>query len=90
MSELNEEPANRAERYIGTLETAVKRQQIKQQNQPIRLENVEKVWGTIRRYINDARYYLDIGKPTTSLACVAYAEGLLDALAFLELTESTT
>ena len=31
--------------------------------------------------------HLEDKKPVTSLACIAYAEGLLDALKFLELIE---
>jgi hypothetical protein len=38
--------------------------------------------------LKDARFYLDNGKPTTSLASIAYAEGLLDALKFLNLTKA--
>ena len=38
-------------------------------------------------YVKDARHYASTRKPVTSLACVAYAEGLLDALKFLELVE---
>jgi len=38
-------------------------------------------------YSKDAKHYLETKKPVTSLACIAYAEGLLDALKFLELIE---
>lgn len=34
-------------------------------------------------YLSDARYYLEKGDTFTALACIAYAEGLLDALARL-------
>lgn len=33
-----------------------------------------------RDYLNDAKYYLEKGDYITSLSCIAYAEGLLDAL----------
>ncbi|WP_440059290.1 DUF357 domain-containing protein [Thermogladius sp. 4427co] len=33
-----------------------------------------------RAYMDDAKYYIDKGDYFTSLACIAYAEGLLDAL----------
>jgi len=36
-----------------------------------------------RLYVNDARYYLENGDVFTALACVAYAEGLIDALRWL-------
>lgn len=38
-------------------------------------------------YVNDAKHYAKNRKPVTSLACVSYAEGLLDAMKFLELAE---
>lgn len=38
-------------------------------------------------YVKDARHYAEKRKPVTSLACIAYAEGLLDALKFLELAD---
>lgn len=41
----------------------------------------------VKGYVNDARHYAEKQKPVTSLACVAYAEGLLDALKFLELVD---
>jgi FAD synthetase len=42
-----------------------------------------------KRYLEDAKYYLDNGKPETSLASVAYCEGLLDALRMLGYVEFT-
>ena len=50
-------------------------------------DQVEKVMELVRGYTKDARHYLESKKPVTSLACIAYAEGLLDALKFLELIE---
>ncbi len=41
----------------------------------------------VRAYLKDSRHYAEKRKPVTSLACVAYAEGLLDAMKFLELVE---
>jgi FAD synthetase len=41
----------------------------------------------VRGYVKDARHYAEKRKPVTSLACIAYAEGLLDALKFLELVD---
>jgi len=90
MNEVNEDPASRARRYIGITERAIQNQKFKEENHQIRPEDVKKIFDTIQRYINDARYYLAHGKATTALASVAYAEGLLDALKFLELSESVT
>ena len=47
--------------------------------------NIRKVDDAIQRYLKDAHYYLKNNKPTTSLASIAYAEGLLDALTLLGL-----
>lgn len=47
----------------------------------------EYVLDLARGYVKDARHYAMKRKPVTSLACVAYAEGLLDALKFLELVD---
>ena len=90
MNEVNEDPTNRARRYIGMIERTIQNQKFKDDNHQIRPEDVKKIFDTIHRYINDARYYLEHDKATTALASVAYAEGLLDALKFLELSESVT
>jgi hypothetical protein len=49
------------------------------------VENIRKVDDAIQRYLKDAHYYLKNNKTTTSLASIAYAEGLLDALTLLAL-----
>jgi FAD synthetase len=41
----------------------------------------------VRGYVKDAQHYAEKRKSVTSLACIAYAEGLLDALKFLELAD---
>jgi FAD synthetase len=40
-----------------------------------------------RRYVADSRYFLETGKPTTALASIAYAEGLLDSLNIMGLAD---
>jgi len=42
---------------------------------------------TVQRYLEDAKYYQDESKLETSLASVAYCEGLLDALRLLGIVE---
>jgi FAD synthetase len=90
MSELNEEPGVRARKYIANLTTAFQRITIKTEDTSVTALNIGRVSDSIRRYLQDARHYLDEGRATTSLASVAYAEGLLDALTFLELTQDGT
>ena len=48
---------------------------------------VDEIVDEAKRYLEDAKYYLKKGKPETSLASVAYSEGLLDALRMLGLVE---
>jgi FAD synthetase len=42
-----------------------------------------------RDYLNDAKYYYERGDYATSLSCIAYAEGLLDALRLLGLVKAS-
>jgi len=52
----------------------------------------EKIKGIIesaKHYLNDAKYYQERNKMETSLASVAYCEGLLDALRLLGVVEFT-
>lgn len=91
MSNLSEDPAERARRYIVSLESALGQLIPVKSESIVPAESIGKVFAdTIQRYLRDARYYLDNGKPTTSLASIAYAEGLLDALTFLGLTKPRT
>jgi len=48
---------------------------------------VENVIETAKRYLEDAKYYQRRSKLETSLASVAYCEGLLDALRLLGAVE---
>jgi len=85
---LTENPAERAERYIQALESAVAKNRILTGDVVVKSSNILRVSDAIGRYLRDARHYLKDQKPTTSLVSVAYAEGLLDALLFLELARS--
>jgi len=52
----------------------------------------EKIKGIIenaKHYLNDAKYYQETNQLETSLASVAYCEGLLDALRMLGVVEFT-
>jgi FAD synthetase len=48
---------------------------------------IESVIETAKRYLEDAKYYQRKNKLETSLASVAYCEGLLDALRLLGVVE---
>jgi len=84
MTEPQEDPTERARKYISSFEKALKGSTILKEVNRIDSATITKVTDAINRYLEDARYYLE-HKPTTSLASIAYAEGLLDALIFLGL-----
>jgi len=50
-------------------------------------EETKTVFDWAKRYLEDAKYYQEKGKIETSLASVAYCEGLLDALRLLGAVE---
>ncbi len=88
MKDLSEDPAERAREYVASFEKALTEFHPVDEDSLVRAENIARISDTIHRYLQDARYYLENDKPATSLASVAYAEGLLDALTFLELAKS--
>ncbi len=87
MSSINEDPASRARRYIENLTAEFEKISTTKTATLATTANIDRVTDAVRRYLQDARHYLGQGRATTSLASVAYAEGLLDALKFLELTQ---
>ena len=89
MMDISEDPAERARRYITSLERTLHELTPKNHDSLVKAENIGKVDDAIQRYLKDAHYYLKNNKPTTSLASIAYAEGLLDALTILGLINDT-
>ena len=87
MKRFSEDPKERAERYITNLSKAFDNMIMNHEDTLVSTTNISRVVDAIRRYTDDARHYLVDSRPTTSLASVAYAEGLLDALKFLELAK---
>ena len=86
MNELNEDAGSRARRYIAALKSALGKTRARTDDVGVTAVNIRRVADAVERYLQDAEHYLNEGRPSTSLASVAYAEGLLDALVFLELT----
>ena len=84
---VSENPAERAERYIQSFESALQKNQILIGDSSIKTASIKIVSDALQRYLKDARYYLKNQKPTTSLVSIAYAEGLLDAMVYLGLTK---
>ena len=87
MSTLSEDPAERAEHYIRSFEGALQKNRVLISDSPVKTASIKLVSDALQRYLKDAKYYLENQKPTTSLASIAYAEGLLDALVYLGLTK---
>jgi len=84
---VSENPAERAERYIQSFESALQKNRVLIVDSSVKTASIKTVSDALQRYLKDARYYLENQKPTTSLASISYAEGLLDALVYLGLTK---
>jgi len=65
----------RVQAYIDNVEHALKLID----SSKLKME-VREIIELVKSYVSDAKYYLDKGDSFTSLACIAYAEGLLDCL----------
>ena len=83
----SEDAAERARKYMEAFEKALRNFNPTQGDAHVKGEGIKRVSDALHRYLQDAHYYLANDKPTTALASIAYAEGLLDALTFLELTK---
>jgi FAD synthetase len=88
MSELSEDPAERSRKYIANFEQALQQLVPMQQDSMVKAQGISRISEAIEHYLKDAHHYLEHNKPSTSLAAIAYAEGLLDALKFLALVQT--
>ena len=70
-------------KYIGSAEKVLKQIQRPNTKLTIGAEEAGKVIEQAKTYLSDAKYYRDNGNLETSLASIAYCEGLLDALKLL-------
>ncbi len=84
---MRESASDRTSKYIEAASASLKRLQVKGLPATVKEPQVRHVLEMAQGYVKDARHYAEKQKPVTSLACVAYAEGLLDAIRFLELVE---
>jgi hypothetical protein len=84
---LRESASDRTTKYVEATSASLKR--LKTRNLPVTVaqSQFDHVLELVKGYVKDARHYAEKRKPVTSLACIAYAEGLLDALKFLELVD---
>jgi hypothetical protein len=80
---MSEDPGERTRTYLAAMEKSLKLAETTSNPDALRVVD------HARRYVADSRYFLETGKPTTALASVAYAEGLLDSLSIMGVTKST-
>jgi len=74
-------------KYIQNTERVFTEMTITQGSLHINEEKIGCVLETAKRYLEDAKYYRERNKLETSLASVAYCEGLLDGLRLLGVVE---
>jgi FAD synthetase len=84
---LKQSASDRAAKYVEMTSASLKRLRIRDLPATVNDLQVHYVLDMVRGYVNDAKHYAEKRRPVTSLACIAYAEGLLDAIKFLELVE---
>jgi len=84
---MRERAGERAAKYLKMTSQSLKALKVKRNRSSIRLSQTTYVLELARDYARDAEHYLGKRKPVTALACIAYAEGILDALKFLKLAE---
>ena len=84
---MKESASDRTAKYIGATSASLKRLKTRKLPATVAQSQFDHVLELVRGYVKDARHYAEARKPVTSLACIAYAEGLLDALKFLDLVD---
>jgi FAD synthetase len=84
---MREIAGERAAKYLETMTKSLRGLRIKKNPGMVSATQLDHVSELARDYARDAKHYLGDRKSVTALACIAYAEGLLDALKFLELAE---
>ncbi len=84
---MREDPAEKSSKYIKATTEALERLSTRKLPAAVSQKHLDRILELVQGYTRDARHYVESKKPVTSLACIAYAEGLLDALKFLELID---
>ncbi len=89
MLETSESTCKRAEKYIRSTKKILN--EIRKNAKEERMErlglNFKKLLDSIQRYLDDAKYFIEIRKCETALVASSYAEGLLDSLRYMDLVE---
>jgi len=81
---MSEDPGERTRAYLTAIEKSIKLAETIGNADALRVVDYAK------RYVADSKYFLETGKPTTALASVAYAEGLLDSLSIIGMVNTKT
>jgi len=84
---MRERAGERAARYLKATSQSLESLKVRKGGVRNHLSQTNYVLELARDYAGDAEHYLGTRKPVTALACIAYAEGLLDDLKFLQLAE---
>ncbi len=75
---------SRVEAYILNVEQALEKMELRSSE-----AKVKELVSLVKDYVEDAKYYLGKDDVFTALACIAYAEGLLDSLIRLGLVKAS-
>jgi hypothetical protein len=84
---MRESASDRTAKYVEMTSASLIRLKVTNLPATVNDSQVHYILDMVRGYVKDAKHYAEKRKPVTSLACIAYAEGLLDAIKFLELAE---
>lgn len=85
---MTETPREKAGKYLESIGTVLSSIEISKVTPNINERSIRSVITAARLYVEDAKHYLE-EKPSTALAAVSYAEGLLDALRLLGMVKFT-
>ena len=85
---MEETPAEKAKRYLSSVEKVLTTVELSKGSSSFDERLIQSVVNTARSYVDDAKHYLQ-ERPSTALAAVSYAEGLLDALRLLGIARFT-
>ena len=84
---MKEDALERSRRYVEITSASLSRLKLRKPLVSVHEHQVDYVLDMVRGYVKDAKHYAQNRKPVTSLACISYAEGLLDALKYLEIAD---
>ena len=77
----------RVESYIAKTRRVLEEIKLKKPFQPMSDNLINEFMDHVRRYVEDAEFYLEKEDLETALASISYCEGLLDALKLLGIAE---